>query len=128
MPKKTLSFADAAAMARDWDGVEETTYYGTPALKVRGEWFTCVPTNKDAEPQSLVVRIDIPGRDELVDADPDTYYVPDHYKAYPSVLVRMTRVHRDAFRDLLHQAWRLAAARPQRRRPARKPVQRASRR
>ena len=36
--------------------VEEGTSYGSPALMVHGKMFACVPTNKSAEPGSLVVR------------------------------------------------------------------------
>jgi hypothetical protein len=36
------------------------------------------------------------------------YYLTDHYVNYPSVLVRLPRVHRDALRGLLVMAQRFA--------------------
>ena len=104
--------------------------YGTPALKVRGTWFACIPTNRSAEPGSLAIRVDFEQRDELIAAEPETYYVKDHYAAYPCVLVRLARINHDALRDLLTMAWRAASAtaskRPARRRsPA--PVSRTRR-
>ena len=68
---------------------------------------------------SLVVRTEFEQRQELLAADPGTYYITDHYLNYPWVLVRLSRVHPDALRDLLAGAWRLAAAgkRPSARRP-----------
>ena len=38
-------------------------------------------------------------------ADPDVYYVTDHYVNYPTVLVRLSRIHMDALRDLLGMSW-----------------------
>jgi hypothetical protein len=57
-------------------GVEESTTYGLPALKIRGNLLACVPANRLAEPGSLVVRVDFDDRAELLAADPDVYYVP----------------------------------------------------
>ena len=99
--------------------------YGTPALKVRGRWFVCVPTHKSAEPDSLAFRADVAQRDEMIAAEPDVYYVKEHYIAYPVVLVRLSRVHPDAIADLVRMAYRHASASPRRAprrtlRPARK--------
>ena len=41
---------------------------------------------------------------ELLEADPDTYYITEHYEGYTSVLVRLRRVHPDALRDLIAMA------------------------
>jgi hypothetical protein len=50
--------------------------------------------------------------------DPGTYYITDHYRNYPWILVRLSRVHPDALRDLLGGARRLAAAqKPRKSRP-----------
>jgi hypothetical protein len=44
-------------------------------------------------------------RAELMAAEPEVYYVTDHYVNYPTVLVRLSRIHRDSLRDLLKMAW-----------------------
>src|SRR5471032_403768 len=86
--------------------VEEGASYGSPALMVHGAMFVCVPSHKSAEPGSLVVRMDLEQRDELLAADPQTYYVKDHYLGYPCVLVRLAQLHPDALKDLLLTARR----------------------
>jgi hypothetical protein len=116
-------------MGLELPGVEEGTAYGTQALKVDGKMFACRPTHRSAEPDSLAVRIDFDQRAELIAADPDTYYVKDHYVNYPCVLVRLSRVHQDALRDLLLMAWRFVSA--SKRAPGRKrakPIARTTRR
>ncbi len=84
--------------------------YGAPALKVGGRMFACMTSHKSAEPNTLAVRMDFAQRDALIAEDPDTYYLKDHYVGYPVVLVRLSRVHADALRDLLGGAWRLVTA------------------
>jgi hypothetical protein len=86
-----------------------------PALKVGGKMFACMAVHKSAEPNSLAIRAGSEQRDGLLSADPDTYYVTDHYLDYPMVLVRLARVHRDALPDLLRLAHRFVTAKSQRR-------------
>ena len=59
--------------------MEVTTAWGQPALKVRGSMFVCIAAHKSAEPDSLVVMMDFDDRDALIEDDPDTYYLTEHY-------------------------------------------------
>ena len=112
-----VTFETVRQFARTLDRAEETTSYGTPAFKVRGNLF--VRLHQDME--SLVVRMGFGEREELIAADPDTYYITDHYLNYPWVLVRLSRAHPDALRDLLRGAWRAAAKeKPKRSRSSRR--------
>jgi hypothetical protein len=95
------SFARVESIGRTLPEVAVTTAWGQPALKVRGRMFACLASNKAAEPDTLVVMMDFADRDLLVEEDPGTYYLKEHYVGYPCVLVRLARVHRDALRDLL---------------------------
>jgi hypothetical protein len=111
-------FASVVAIGRTLPGVEETTSWGQPALTVNGTMFVCRPSNKEAEPNSLVVRMAIPDRDALIAEDPDTYYLKAHYVGYPCVLVRLARVHPDALRGLVVVAHRFVSAQRKRARKA----------
>lgn len=46
--------------------VEDSTMYGSLALKVRGKLLACMAINKSAEPDSLGVRIDFEQRAGLL--------------------------------------------------------------
>jgi len=120
MPRSTIDFDTVRKIGLEFPGVEESTAYGSPALKVRGKLLACIPVHRSAEPGSLVVRIDTNDRAELLAAAPDTYYVTDHYVGYDSVLVRLSRVTPDILRDLLGMAWKFVTAKAARRSPARK--------
>jgi hypothetical protein len=85
---------------------KESSGRGTGSLKVRGKLLTCPAIHRSAEPHSLLVKIGFDERAKLIAADPDVYYVTDHYVSYPSVLVRLSRIRPDALRDLLGIAWR----------------------
>jgi len=83
--------------------------YGKPALKVHGKMFACMSSHKSADPDSLVMRTDFDQRGELLAADPDVYYITDHYKDYPAVLVRLPLIKPNVLRDLLGMAHRFVA-------------------
>ena len=81
--------------------------------------FVCKASHKSAEPNTLVVMMDFPDRDALIEDDPDTYYLKDHYVNYPCVLVRLSRVRADALRDLITGAHRFISARSRTKRAGR---------
>jgi hypothetical protein len=105
------TFAAVEAIGRTLPDVEVTTAWGQPALKVHGKMFVCMASHKSAEPNSLVVMMAFADRDALVDDDPDTYYLKEHYLNYPCVLVRLKCVRLDALRDLVAGAHRFVSAR-----------------
>jgi hypothetical protein len=101
-----VTFDAVRKIALALDGVEEGTSYGTAALKVRGALFLRLKEDGD----SLVVRTDFDQREAMIAEDPGVYYITDHYLKYPWVLVRLSRVHPDAIRDLIRSAHRIAGA------------------
>jgi hypothetical protein len=121
---RAVTFNTVRKLALALPDVEESTAYGAPAFKLRGRLMACTATNKAAEPGTLVVCIDFADRDELVAAEPDVYYLKDHYVDYACVLVRLSRIHPDALRDLLHAGWTFANSKAPRkgRRRARQPA------
>jgi hypothetical protein len=112
------TFRRVEAIGSPLPDVEVTTAWGQPALKVRGKMFVCMASHKSAEPNSLVVMMDFAERDALVEDDPDTYYLKEHYLNYPCVLVRLSRVGLDALRDLVTAAHRFVGATVRRKSPA----------
>jgi hypothetical protein len=108
------SFKTVESIGRTLPDVEVTTTWGQPALKVRGKMFVCIASHKSAEANTLAVMMDFADRDALVEDDPSTYYLKEHYVNYPCVLVRLSRVGVDALRDLITGAHRFVSAKVQR--------------
>jgi hypothetical protein len=104
-----ISFEKVREIGLRLPGAAESTMFGKPALKVRGQMFACLPSQRSAEPDSLAVRVDFEQRAELLKADPDVYYITDHYKGYPAVLVRLARIRPELLKDLLGMAYRVVA-------------------
>jgi hypothetical protein len=86
--------------------VVDGTAYGAPALKFGGKLLACVPTNKSADANSIVVRIDPEQRAELLRQEPDVYYITDHYAPHPLVLVRLSKIGHGDLKALLRDARR----------------------
>ena len=115
MPRGTINFDAVRKIGLALPGVEESTAYGSPALKVRQKLLACVPAHRSAEPGSLAVRVDFDDRAELLAADPDVYYVTDHYLNHNTVLVRLSRVTPDVLRDLISMAHKFVTSHEARR-------------
>lgn len=105
MPSTKLDFDAVRSVAMTLPDVEESTTYGAPSLKVRGKLLACPAINKSAEPNSLVVRIGLAERTQLLAAEPGTYYLTDHYLNHSAVLVRLSKINRKSLKSLLQMAW-----------------------
>jgi hypothetical protein len=106
-PKKPsnrrVTWATVRSLALALPGVEESTSYRTPAMKVRGKLIARL--KEDGE--TIVVPMTIAEREVRIEANPDVFFVTDHYVPYPYVLVRLAAVTRTDLRELLQDAWRL---------------------
>lgn len=106
---KSTSFSRVEKYGVRLPGVEVSTYFGTPALKLDGQMIACMASHKSAEPNTLVVRVDFLERDLRIANEPDVYYVKPHYVNYPCVLTRLSQVSDAALRDLLESGYRFVA-------------------
>jgi hypothetical protein len=118
MPRQKISFDAVRRIAVALPDVEEGTIYRSPAFKVRGKLLACAAIHKSAEPDTLAVRLPFDLRAELMESDPDSYYLTDHYVNYPVVLVRLSRIDVERLRELLGASWRFVSAK----RPKIKPI------
>jgi hypothetical protein len=107
---KAVTLDALRKIARSLPDVEETTTHGTLAFKLRGKLFAWMPVKKSVEPGTLAIRIDFDRRADLIAEAPAVYSLIDHYKDYPAVLVRLSRIETDALRDLLRGAWQFVSA------------------
>ena len=97
-------------------GVDASIRYdGRPVLKVNGCFMAGLASHPSAEPESLVVRMEIEEREWLLADAPETYYVTDYYRKYPIVLARLSHLDPAALHDLLSVSHRLTAAKGRRR-------------
>ncbi len=93
-------------LAEELPDVEESRSYGTPALKTKGKLIARLRSEAEG---GLALRCDFVERNLLLQADPDAFYVTDHYQDYPMVLINLACVRWDAMPGLLEAAWRMVA-------------------
>jgi hypothetical protein len=103
--RSAVTFEQVRLVARAFPGVEDSTSYGTPALKVRGKLLARLHQSGEC----LVLRSDLLDREILMQSDPQVFFITDHYRDYPWILVRFSAVDPGALRDLIDRAWRLIA-------------------
>jgi hypothetical protein len=97
---------DVVAIGTRLPGVEVTTSYGTPSLKVSGGFMCRLRTDPDA----LVLRVaDLGEREALLQGQPEAFFTTPHYDGHPSVLVRLEAVDCEELAELVEEAWRLRA-------------------
>lgn len=100
------SWDDVLAAGLALPEVEESTWYGTPSLRV-GKRSLC---RLRTDPDALVVRVlDLGDREALLRSDPAVFFSTPHYDGYPYVLVRLEAVDLATLRELIEDAWRTRA-------------------
>ena len=103
---KGVTAAQLKKIALSFPEAVETTSYGKPAFAVGKKFFTRLRP----EDNSIVFVVDdMHTRDMMLELDPKTYFITDHYKDYPSVLVRMERITQDELCAMLERRWRKIA-------------------
>jgi hypothetical protein len=103
---RSITYDTIRRMALTFPNVEESTSYGTPALKVKGKLFIRWRNEEDAD--TIVLKMPFEQREELMTADPESYFITDHYRNYPWVLIRLSRVPPDALQELIQIGYREA--------------------
>jgi hypothetical protein len=89
-------------------GVEEGTSYGMPSFKLAGKFLARL---RDDDTVLVVHLRSFDDRDHLLETKPDTFFTTDHYRNYPTILVRLVRVSAPMLEELLVDAWRRGAPR-----------------
>jgi len=100
----TPTFDTVRELALALPNVEDGTSYGTAALKVKKKLMIRLREDGD-----VVFVLGFDKRDMLMAARPEAFYTTDHYRDYPSVLCRLSKVTLGELRDCVQ--WAFAYAR-----------------
>lgn len=106
MPRRKMSFDLVREIGVELPDIRDATTNRGVALKLHGKLLACKAINKSAEANSLMVRMSLDERERLIATAPDTFYLTDHYRSTPCILVRLDRITQKALRQALQSGWR----------------------
>ena len=93
-----LTRAEARKIALSIEGASEGPYFGKPAIFVAEKFLTRVHTKEEA----VVLAIgSMEMRDVMLEAEPRLFYITDHYRSFPYLLARLSKLDKKTLKDLL---------------------------
>ncbi|MGH3585948.1 MAG: MmcQ/YjbR family DNA-binding protein [Pseudonocardia sp.] len=101
-----MTWDDVVAIAGRLPEVEESTWFGTPSLKVRGKGFARLRTEAEG---GLVLMCQLDEKEALLASGDPAFYTTPHYDGYGALLVDLEAVQRDQLGELIEEAWRAKA-------------------
>src|SRR5579872_889119 len=89
---------------RSLPGTSEGLCFGTPGFYVQKKLLARIWENGEV----IVVRNE--ERETWMEKDPETFFITEHYRNYPYMLINLERVQPDDLKLLLTAAWRSRAS------------------
>ena len=101
-----ITAAQFRKVALSFPEAHEKSHYGSPSIMIAKKFFTRLRREDDG---IVWVVGSIDERDALLEMDPKTYFITDHYRNYPAVLVRISQIDTAMLRKMLERRWRAIA-------------------
>ena len=101
-----VSKAQLRKIALSFPEASEKPSYGKPSYFIAKKFFTRL---RDEDSAIVWIVDSIDERDNLIELDPKTYFINEHYRDFPSVLVRTARINQTMLRKMLERRWRKIA-------------------
>lgn len=102
-----MTFDDVRKIALAWPEVEDGKSYGTPALKVRKKLLARL---REDDETLVMLGVPLDEREMLIESQPKIFYVTDHYRDYPTVLIHLSKAKRGNIEPLLRRRWKELAS------------------
>src|ERR1700727_1164098 len=93
-----LTRSEARKIALSFEGASAGPYFGKPAIFVAEKFLTRVHRKEEAV---LLAIGSMEMRDVMLEAEPGLFYITDHYKNFPYLLARLSKLNKGTLKDLL---------------------------
>jgi hypothetical protein len=100
------TWKDVVAFATTLPETEESTWFNTPSLKVKGKGFARLRSEAEG---GLVLMCDHDEKAALLESGDPAFYQTPHYEGYPTILVNLDLVDPDVLEEMVVEAWRRKA-------------------
>ena len=109
-----LTRAEGWKLARAIPGTDERLWFHKPAIFLHDRFLTKVHHKEEA----MLLQVgSMEMRDMMVEAEPALFYITDHYRKFPFVLMRLKSLNAKTLKEILAgRAEQLAAMKPIKRR------------
>jgi hypothetical protein len=107
-----LTRAEALKILLSIDGAKEGLHYRQPAIFVGEEFLTRIHHKEDAV---VILTGSIEMRDVMLEAEPELFYIIDHYKNFAALLARLSALNKKTLINLLQPRIAQILAAPPRR-------------
>lgn len=101
----SITYDQVRQFALTLPGVLEGQAYGGPSLHVGRKFIGRLW--EDGE--TLVLKIDPARRAHLMEHEPDAFFLTEHYRPHPYVLIHLLAANPSRLRKLIEEAWRIVA-------------------
>ena len=99
-----MTFDEIREIALSFPEVEEHIIFGGPTFKVRKRFLASM-AKIDPENTLCLKMPDALERKFLLETRPDVFYTSEHYENFGSILVRLSALHPEEWRQLFEKAW-----------------------
>lgn len=96
------TWEDVVAIGTALPGVEESTWYRTPSLKVAGKGFARLRTEAEG---GLVLFCDLNEKAALLASGDPAFYTTPHYDGYAAILIDLDKIDCDQLTELIETSW-----------------------
>lgn len=101
-----MNWPSLVAFAKSLPEVEESMWFNSPSLKVRGKGF--VRLRSEAE-GGVVVMCSLDEKEALLQSGNPAFYTTPHYDGYGAILVNLDLIDEEQLNELVTEAWRIKA-------------------
>ena len=106
----SLTAAQARKIALSFEGAFERYSQGGPEIRIGEAFFVRIGTR---EPDTVMLRTEtLDERDAMIAAEPELFYITDHFKTYKGLLARLAELDPKTFRALLKQRLKVIEGAP----------------
>jgi hypothetical protein len=93
-----LTKAEARKIALSFPGTTEGSHFRQPAIYLNEKFFTRVHHKEDA---MVILTGSLEMRDVMLEAEPELFFITDHYRNFPALLARLSKLDRKTLKELL---------------------------
>jgi hypothetical protein len=101
-----ISKAQFKKIALSFPEANEKLSYGSPSIFIAKKFFTRL---RDQDDSIVWIVGSIDERDHMLEMDPRTYFITEHYRDYPALLVRTSCIDQTMLKKMLERRWRAIA-------------------